>query len=49
MATLFLEIGILAQIGVLIWSASAWIKLYLIVIMCLYLSEMHVKAVYGYV
>ena len=51
MANLSLEIGILAQIGVLIRSASinTTPKIYSIVVMCMCLCKMHVKAVHGYI
>ena len=47
-----LEIGILVQIGVLTDMKRLYkycSKLYSIVVMCLCLCKMHVKAVHGYV
>ena len=48
MANLSLAIGILMQIGVKRLYKSS-LKLYSIVVICLCLCEMHVKAVHGFV
>ena len=49
MVNLSLEISIPVQIGDLKHLYKSHLKLYLIVVMCLFLCEMHVKAVHGYV